>query len=88
MAIGSRGGNVVKSGTMAKLPEWASLTIEEAAAQSNYHPESLRRLCRQKKIVSVKVGQILLIKKASLDDYIEAHKTGPDAWRFGPKKRD
>lgn len=73
---------------MPELPDWEALTIEEAASQTGYHPESLRRLCRgdNPTLVSVKVGQVILIKKESLDKYIEDSRRKSDAWRFGPRK--
>ena len=54
------------------VPEWASWSIEEAAEETGYHPEYLRRLCRKEKVEAVRVGNAYLIRVSSLQTYIKA----------------
>lgn len=55
----------------SKVPAWPTMTIKEAAEYSGYHPEYLRRLCRQGKIDHTRAGNVYLVKTKSLLDYIE-----------------
>ena len=54
------------------VPEWPSWSIQEAADQTGYHPEYLRRLIRQGKVEAVKIGPSYLIKVESLRTYIDS----------------
>jgi len=65
------------------VPESPSWSVEEAARETGYHPEYIRRLCRDGKIESTKVGMAYLIKIESLRSYIANLDTSDG--RTGPK---
>ena len=44
----------------------------------------LRRLLRSSKLDAIKIGQIWLVDKGTLDGYIEQAQVSPDH-RYGPK---
>jgi excisionase family DNA binding protein len=52
------------------LPEW--ITTEEAARQSGYHPEYVRRLARQGKIGAAKKGRDWWVDREVFRAYLEA----------------
>lgn len=56
------------------------MTIDDAAEKSDYHPDYIRKLCRENKISCRKIGQMWLVDRASLDRYL-AHPPKP-----GPRK--
>jgi len=63
--------------------EW--LTTTEAAELSGYHPEHIRELVREGKIVARKFGPVWAISQASLVSYVEsAHRSADKRW--GPKQ--
>jgi len=66
------------------LPDWRAWTVEEAAKETGYNAEYVRRLCRDDKIEYQKIGRILLIKADSLIAYVKDAQ-GSDDKRFGPK---
>lgn len=64
--------------------EW--VTTSEAAGISGYHPERLRELIRDKKIVAVKKGNAWWVDRASLVAFVKAAKQMDDR-RHGPKRK-
>ena len=66
------------------MPTWKGWTVQEAADNTGYHPEYLRRLIRAGKIEAEKFGRMYLIKADSLQRYIDETQTEDDA-RTGPK---
>ena len=48
------------------------LSIEKAADRTGYHPEHLRRLARDDKIASIRVGSICYVSKEDLERYAAA----------------
>ncbi len=68
------------------VPTWPSLTVEEAAAQTGYSQQYLRRLIRTGKIEAVKVGSVFLIRAESLNSYIRNTQT-PEDDRTGPRRK-
>lgn len=64
--------------------EW--VTTVEAASISGYHPEHIRELIRDKKIVAVKKGNAWWVDLASLIAYAKAAKQTEDK-RHGPKRK-
>lgn len=65
------------------VPTWPSWTVREAARETGYHPEYIRRLCRQDRIEHTRAGNVLLIKISSLMRYMEG--LDPADGRTGPK---
>ena len=66
------------------MPTWTGWTVQEAADNTGYHPEYLRRLIRAGKIEAEKFGGMYIIRADSLQQYIETTQTADDA-RTGPK---
>lgn len=64
----------------ADLPEW--ITVDEAADQSGYNPQHIRRLARAGKIGAEKKGRDWWIDRDKLRAYLEAVKA------LGSKKYD
>ena len=61
------------------------ITIEQAARQSGYNEQYIRRLMRSGKINGVKVSRIWLVEADSLAEYLKAvRSTQMDDARFGP----
>ena len=60
------------------------LTVKEAAAETGYSEEYLRRLVRQERIAAVKVGLMHFIDPESLRAYVTAMRNDDDE-RTGPK---
>lgn len=52
----------------AELPEW--ITVDEAAEQSGYHPEYVRRLARQGRIGAEKKGRDWWIDRDKFRAYL------------------
>lgn len=52
----------------AQLPEW--ITVDEAAEQSGYHPEYVRRLARQGRIGAQKKGRDWWIDRDKFRAYL------------------
>lgn len=65
------------------VPTWPSWTIKQAAEETGYHPEYLRRLCRLGKIEYARAGNVYLIRSKSLLEYIE--QLDRSDGRTGPK---
>lgn len=64
------------------------ITTREAAGLSGYHPEHLRRLIRQNKIVAELKGTMFWISKTSLLKYVrDAEKLAVLDGRHGPKAK-
>lgn len=59
------------------------ITTEEAAEQSGYHVNYIRRLMRQGKITGRKAGLMWWIERNSLRDYLAKVKEA-GSQRFGP----
>lgn len=66
--------------------DWPSYTIKEAGEKTGYNEEYLRRLIRENKIESVKIGTVYFIRVESLEKYVAAMQNTQDG-RTGPKKR-
>ena len=62
----------VADGGWADLPEW--ITIEEAAQQSGYHPEYVRRLARQRRIGAEKKGRDWWVDRDAFRAYLDLMK--------------
>ncbi len=60
------------------------ISVKAAAAFSGYSLQYLRRLLRNGKLDGVKIGQLWLIDKFTLDTYIEDSKNIDDG-RYGPQ---
>ena len=88
MAISRTGGIMLQSAKLRltgnNMPEWASITVQEASERFGYSDQYLRRLCREGKIENVKIGQVFLIRLSSLEEYIKDAKSADDN-RYGPK---
>ena len=83
--VGVASGNMLKFGSMPKLPEWESWTVSEAGKETAYNEEYIRRLIRNGDIEAVKVGNVWLIKVESLKNYVKGVEDINDN-RYGPKK--
>jgi excisionase family DNA binding protein len=59
------------------------ISVKAAAEYSGYSPQYLRRLLRKGQLEGDKIGQVWLIRKASIDKYLINPKMGDDH-RFGP----
>ena len=60
------------------------IPVKEAALNSGYSTQYLRRLLRTGKLVGRKLGQIWLIQMESFETYL-ANTRGSKDHRFGPK---
>lgn len=67
------------------MPEWASLSIKEAAERTGYHVEYLRRLIRDGKLEAVRVGRVFLIRVSSLEAYVAS--LDPEDARTGARRK-
>jgi hypothetical protein len=65
------------------VEDW--LTTSEAAKISNYHPERVRELLREGKVIGKKFGPIWQVSKTSLLEYLD--KMEKRGKRRGPKAR-
>ena len=66
------------------MEDW--ITTGEAAELSGYHPERIRELAREGKIVARKWGSAYQISRISLQEYLRlAIKEGDK--RFGPRNQ-
>lgn len=90
LSIGLRKLSVLQSAQtfnrVSVMPSWASLTVEEAAKETGYNEQHIRRLIRTKKIEAVKFGSLYLIKQESLRAYVKQVSQENDG-RYGPHKR-
>ncbi len=59
--------------------------IKDASLSTGYNIQYLRRMLRHGKIQGLKIGQIWLIKKVSLDTYL-AYADWLRDQRYGPRK--
>jgi excisionase family DNA binding protein len=67
---------------MPVLEKW--ITAKEAAELSGYHPERIRELIREGKIIARKFGSVWAIQRKSMQTYVRSmQKLGE---RRGPKK--
>jgi excisionase family DNA binding protein len=66
------------------MPDWPSLSIEEASELTRYNREYIRRLIRDGKVEAVKFGTIYVINKESMLAYAKSAGTSDDE-RTGPK---
>lgn len=60
------------------------ISVQVAASYSGYCLQYLRRLLRTGKLQGVKIGQLWLVDKSALDQFIEQTQNATDH-RFGPK---
>ena len=60
------------------------ISVQVAAEYSGYSLQYLRRLLRNGKVEGIKIGQLWLVEKGTLDIYIEKAQDATDQ-RFGPK---
>jgi excisionase family DNA binding protein len=60
------------------------LTVQIAAEISGYNDQYLRRFLRAGRLKGEKIGQVWLIRRASLDEYLQNFE-GTHDQRFGPK---
>ena len=60
------------------------ISVREAAVNSGYNPQYLRRLLRAGKLVGRKLGQVWLIQIDSFEAYL-ANAGSSEDHRFGPK---
>ncbi len=60
------------------------MTVEAAVETTGYNPQYLRRLLRAGRLEGVKVGQVWLIRIASMEAHIRLGNSSNDR-RFGPK---
>ena len=60
------------------------ISVQAAAGYSGYSMQYLHRLLRSGKLDAIKIGQIWLVDKGTLDVYIEQVQVSPDH-RYGPK---
>jgi len=58
---------------MDYMTDW--LTVEEAAEETGYNPQYIRRLCRQGKLDAVLKGRLYLINPEDLDAYVRRMKS-------------
>ncbi len=61
------------------------ISVKAAAAFSGYSLQYIRRLLRLERLSGLKVGQLWLINKDSLDSYL-THALNSDDQRFSPKR--
>ena len=61
------------------------ITVQAAAEVTGYCSQYLRRLLRNRKLEGVKVGQVWLIKTASLGAHLKRTEATGDQ-RYGPRK--
>ena len=50
------------------------LTVNEAASLSGYHPEYVRQLIREGKIVAKKFSIVWMVSKESLVEYVKSQE--------------
>jgi hypothetical protein len=60
------------------------ISVKDAACQSGYNIQYLRRMLRSDALSGVKIGQIWLINVESLETYLEHAEQTSDR-RYGPK---
>jgi excisionase family DNA binding protein len=65
------------------MTDW--ITSREASELSGYHPEHIRRLMREKKIVARKFGVVWQIDRASMLAYLHEAEKSEDG-RRGPQE--
>lgn len=68
------------------MPEWTGYTIKEASEKTGYNEEYLRRLIRQGKLESEKIGPFYFIRAESLEKFMAEIQKSDDA-RTGPRKK-
>lgn len=68
------------------MPEWTGYTIKEASEKTGYNEEYLRRLIRQGKLESEKIGPFYFIRAESLEKYLAEVKDSNDS-RTGPRNK-
>jgi len=62
------------------------LTVQEAAKESGYHPESIRELIRQKKIKARKFSIVYQVDRESLLAFVRSAQTKGEKRGRKPKK--
>ena len=63
------------------------IPVNEACKLSGYNQQYLRRLLRQEKLEGIKVGQVWLIERLSLENHIVLGNQAQDR-RCGPRVRE
>ena len=61
------------------------LSVRAAAEYSGYNEQYLRRLLRAGRLQGVKIGQVWLIKLASIEAHLQKGQTVQDR-RYGPQR--
>jgi excisionase family DNA binding protein len=77
----SNGSSPAPSKDWADLPEW--ITVDDAATQSGYNPQHIRRLARAGMIGAEKKGRDWWIDRDKLRAYLETVQALGNS-RFGP----
>jgi len=60
------------------------MPVKEAADYAGYNTQYLRRLLQSGSLEGIKVGQMWLVKAASLDEYLNSIRNADDR-RYGPR---
>jgi excisionase family DNA binding protein len=71
-----------------RVPDWPSWSIEQAAEETGYNPQYIRRLCRAGKVVHERIGRTYLVSVDSLREYKKQaeRELGQADARFGPRR--
>ena len=54
------------------------ISVDDAARQVSVHPDSIRRLIREKKLPAVRIGGVYRIRKDAWELYLRTHSTIED----------
>jgi excisionase family DNA binding protein len=73
------------AGANNHVPDWPSWSIEQAAEETGFNPEYIRRLCRAGHIVHERLGRTYLVQRESMLAYKARAEKERDA-RFGPRR--
>lgn len=63
---------------MTAQQDVALLTIDEVAQRLKVSPSTVRRLIRRGGLKTVRLGRLIRVRPADLNDYIERHTEGED----------
>ena len=74
----------VFNSSVSVLPIDDYISVKDASLYSGYNQQYLRRLLRGNKLKNIKIGQLWLINKKCLDDYLKKADKTLDQ-RFGSK---
>lgn len=62
------------------------ITTQESSDISGYHPEHIRRLIRQGRVLAQKFGPVWQVSRKSLQTYLDEAEKREDR-RWGPQER-